>query len=138
MKRNCRRTDDERDQHDRATRIRKMTDAQICSYIDGLEQKAAAVAAAPKKTEDAIRHFVDSLAVRTDSGNRISDATIRKIRQMAYEMGFLTEEGGDLYGTTDQAKGPRWERAHALFPLLYGRLAYLKKEQRGMLGAGYV
>ena len=89
MKRNCRRTDDERDQHDRATRIRKMTDAQICSYIDGLEQKAASVAAAPKKTEDAIRHFVDSLAVRTDSGNRI-----RKIRQMAYEMGFLTEEGG--------------------------------------------
>ena len=81
MKRNCRRTDDERDQHDRATRIRKMTDAQICSYIDGLEH--------------AIRHFVDSLAVRTDSGNRISDATIRKIRQMAYEMGFLTEEGGD-------------------------------------------
>ena len=69
MKRNCRRTDDERDQHDRATRIRKMTDAQICSYIDGLEQKAAAVTAAPKKTEDAIR-------------------------QMAYEMGFLTEEGG--------------------------------------------
>ena len=66
MKRNCRRTDDERDQHDRATRIRKMTDAQICSYIDGLEQKAASVAAAPKKTEDAIRHFVDSLAVRTD------------------------------------------------------------------------
>ena len=95
MKRNCRRTDDERDQHDRATRILKMTDAQICSYIDGLEQKAAAAAAAPRKTEDAIRHFVDSLAVRTDSGNRISDATIRKIRQMAYEMGFLTEEGGD-------------------------------------------
>lgn len=95
MKRNCRRTDDERDQHDSATRIRKMTDAQICSYIDGLEQKAAAAAAAPRKTEDAIRHFVDSLAVRTDSGNRISDATIRKIRQMAYEMGFLTEEGGD-------------------------------------------
>ena len=68
---------------------------RICSYIDGLEQKAAAAAAAPRKTEDAIRHFVDSLAVRTDSGNRISDATIRKIRQMAYEMGFLTEEGGD-------------------------------------------
>ena len=34
MKRNCRRTDDERDQHDRATRIRKMTDAQISSYIE--------------------------------------------------------------------------------------------------------
>ncbi len=64
-------------------------------WANTVEQKAAAVAAAPKKTEDAIRHFVDSLAVRTDSGNRISDATIRKIRQMAYEMGFLTEEGGD-------------------------------------------
>ena len=94
MKRNCRRTDDERDQHDRATRIRKMTDAQICSYIDGLEQKAAAAAAAPTKTEDAIRHFVDSLAVRTDSGTRTSDAPIRNTRQMAYEMGFLTVEDG--------------------------------------------
>lgn len=51
MKRNCRRTDDERDQHDRATRIRKMTDAQICSYIDGLEQKAAAIQEAAKASE---------------------------------------------------------------------------------------
>ena len=78
-------------------------DCAICHQINvcenllksiGLAGSAAAAAAAPKKTEDAIRHFVDSLAVRTDSGNRISDATIRKIRQMAYEMGFLTEEGG--------------------------------------------
>lgn len=87
------------------SRFEKLFDLSPEALADPVRQKAsvlrlrngynAAAAAAPRKTEDAIRHFVDSLAVRTDSGNRISDATIRKIRQMAYEMGFLTEEGGD-------------------------------------------
>lgn len=35
-KRNCRKTDIEREQHDRAIRVRKMTDAQLCEYLDGL------------------------------------------------------------------------------------------------------
>ena len=33
-KKNCRRTDEERAVHDRATRLRKMTDAQLCDFID--------------------------------------------------------------------------------------------------------
>ena len=38
-KKNCRKTGLEREQHDRAVRIRKMTDAQLCEYIDSLKAK---------------------------------------------------------------------------------------------------
>ena len=63
-KRNCRKTGTEREQHERATRVRKMTDAQLCEYLDGL-------------------------SAGTDDGLRISDATIRKIRDIAQRRGFL-------------------------------------------------
>ena len=36
-KRSCRRTGFEQEQHDRAIRVRKMTDAQLCAYLDELE-----------------------------------------------------------------------------------------------------
>lgn len=42
-KRNCRKTDIEREQHDRAIRVRKMTDAQLCEYLDGLRVSDATV-----------------------------------------------------------------------------------------------
>jgi hypothetical protein len=32
----CRRTGPEREQHERAIRVRKMTDAQLCEYLDNL------------------------------------------------------------------------------------------------------
>lgn len=82
----CRRSGTEREQHERAVRIRKMTDAQLCEYIDGLE--AGERPAAPNKRE-IIEQFLDDLAVRSDTGLRISDATIRKIRQMAEEKGYF-------------------------------------------------
>lgn len=47
--RNCRRTSTEREQHERAVRIRKMTDVQLCEYIDDLE--AGNRPAAPNQAE---------------------------------------------------------------------------------------
>ena len=88
MKRNCRRTDDERDQHDRATRIRKMTDAQICSYIDGLEQKAPAAAAAPRKLRTQSGILLTALPSERTAATASAMRPSEKIRQMAYEMGF--------------------------------------------------
>ena len=85
-KRNCRRTDTEREQHDRAIRIRKMTDAQLCEYLDSLA--APPPPAGPRRGE-IINRFIDDLAIRSDTGLRISDATIRKIRNMATEMGYF-------------------------------------------------
>lgn len=85
-KRNCRRTDTEREQHERATRVRKLTDAQLCEYLDGL---AAPPPPAGPSVGEIINKFIDSLAIRSDTGLRISDATIRKIRAMAEENGYF-------------------------------------------------
>lgn len=84
--RNCRRTSTEREQHERAVRIRKMTDAQLCEYIDGLE--AGTRPAAPNRDE-IIAKFLDDLTIRSDTGIRVSDATIRKLKQWAAEMGYF-------------------------------------------------
>lgn len=53
-KKNCRMTDLERAQHARAVQFRKMTDAQICEYLDSLlerEREARSAAPAPSKEE---------------------------------------------------------------------------------------
>ena len=85
-KKSCRRTGTEREQHERAIRVRKMTDAQLCEYLDGLE--AGSCPAGPSK-EEIVEEFLDSLRIRTDDGIRVSDATIRKISMMARRRGFL-------------------------------------------------
>ena len=85
-KRNCRRTDTEREQHERATRVRKLTDAQLCDYLDEL---AAPPPPAGPSAGEVVNKFIDDLAIRSDTGLRISDATIRKIRQMATEKGYF-------------------------------------------------
>lgn len=79
MKRNCRRSDEERAIHDRACRIRRMTDEQICTYIDGRNTSTAEV----------IERFLGCLGTRSTDGTRISDATIRKLRAVAQAKGFL-------------------------------------------------
>lgn len=87
-KRSCRKTDIEREQHDRATRLRKMTDAQLCEYLDGLTANQRP--AAPSK-EEIVNSLLDTLSIRTEDGLRISDATVRKIRKIAARRGFLPE-----------------------------------------------
>lgn len=82
-KRSCRRTEDEKAIHDRACRIRKMTDAQICTHMDKL---AAAKGPPP---EAVIEDFLQALTIRTTDGTRVSDATIRKLRAIAADKGFL-------------------------------------------------
>jgi hypothetical protein len=42
-KRNCRMTPAEREQHERATKIRKMTDAQLCGMLDRLAAKETGI-----------------------------------------------------------------------------------------------
>lgn len=93
MKRNCRKTDAERGQHDRATRVRKMTDAQLCAYLDGLAQEAAPPPAPAPTREKIIEGYLRELSIRTDDGLRVSDATIRKLREIAVRRGYLPGEG---------------------------------------------
>ena len=78
-KRNCRRTEGERAIHERATRLRKMTDEQLCDYIDSIDGSK----------EKIMESFFACLGVRSKDGTRVSDATIRKLRAIAQEAGFL-------------------------------------------------
>ena len=84
-KRNCRKTEEEKAVHDRAVSIRKMTDAQICEFIDHTYQRGVAEGAelaASSSTQAAAdggasaRKFITFLEGRVGSGNRIDKGTI--------------------------------------------------------------
>ncbi len=51
----------EREQHERATKIRKMTDQQLCEYIDGIWEKNVIPAGIPdmaKVRQQAVENFL--------------------------------------------------------------------------------
>ena len=73
-KRDCRRTPYELRQHETAVKIRKMTDRQLCEFIDGLS-------AARPSVED----FFRCLDKQAGSGS----GTIHKLRKIAVKEGFL-------------------------------------------------
>lgn len=77
-KRNCRRTPDELRQHEKAVKIRKMTDQQLCEYISGLFASRPSV-------ED----FFRCLDKQAGSGSGIGTGTIHKLRRIAVKEGFL-------------------------------------------------
>lgn len=77
-KRNCRMTDSEKEIHDRAVKIRKMTDEQLCRYIDELS-------AAPPTDDKNIGRFL-ALISQTKG---IGAVTERKLYALAKEEGFI-------------------------------------------------
>ena len=77
-KRNCRRTPDELRQHETAVKVRKMTDRQLCEFIDKLSISRPSV-------ED----FFHCLDKQAGSGSGISTGTIHKLRRIAIKEGFL-------------------------------------------------
>ena len=81
-KRNCRRTPNELRQHETAVKIRKMTDQQLCEFIDGLSISRPSV-------ED----FFRCLDKQAGSGNGISTGIIHKLRKIAVKEGFLEVQG---------------------------------------------
>ena len=81
-KRNCRRSNLERTQHDTAVKIRKMTDEQICDFINEISVS---------KSNADITRFLDKLEESKGIGNGISTKTIAKLRKIAVENGFIME-----------------------------------------------
>ena len=73
--------------HKEAIRIRKMTDAQLCEYIDNLTQQPPSTT-----SEEIIGSFLDLLTVPTDKGLHVSRVTANKVRQIAEQRGFITEQ----------------------------------------------
>ena len=81
-KRNCRRTPDELRQHETAVKIRKMTDQQLCEFIDGLSA-----------SHPSVEDFFRCLDKQAGSGSGISAGTIHKLRKIAVKEGFLEVQG---------------------------------------------
>lgn len=77
-KRACRRTPKEIQDHDTAVKVRKMTDQQLCEFIDGLSTSRPSV-------ED----FFCCLDKQAGSGSGINTGTIYKLRKIAVKEGFL-------------------------------------------------
>ena len=106
-KRNCRMTDEEKKMHERAIKLRKMTDAQLCEFVDrtygrGMEEGArlaqVKVQAAPANGVDYVKRFIDYLTEKTGSGNRIGRGTILQLNrelEKAINGGLFTEEEGN-------------------------------------------
>ena len=106
-KRSCRMTEEERAIHNRAVSIRKMTDAQLCEFIDrtygkGMEEGAKLVQSrAQAKPEDAVDHvmkFIDYLTEKTGCGNRIGKGTIMQLNrelENAIKSGLFSGEVGE-------------------------------------------
>jgi len=86
-KHKCRRSPEEIAQHDMAVKIRKMTDGQICDFIEEIQENAKCV--------DIInfgREFVLDFINGLHSGHGIGQATIAKIKACAREQEFLPPE----------------------------------------------
>lgn len=81
-KRSCRRTKLEKQQHETAVKIRKMTDEQICEVL--FENT--------KNNDSRVGEFLDFVEVGI--GNGIGSRTIEKLRRIAEENGFA--EGGKI------------------------------------------
>ena len=77
-KRNCRRTPKEIQDHDTAVKVRKMTDEQLCEFINGLSASLPSVA-----------DFLRRLDELSGTGNGIGRVTVNKLRRIAAQEGFL-------------------------------------------------
>lgn len=77
-KRSCRRTDEENRIHEKAVKLRKMTDEQLVGYVEGRTAKV-------EKTGPDIAEFLEGL----NSLHGIGAATVSKIVAHAKERGYL-------------------------------------------------
>ncbi len=103
-KRACRMTEEEKAMHDRAVKLKKMTDAQLCEFIDhtygkGMEEgtKLAQINKQEEPTEaiDPVKKFIEYLEGRTGTGNRIGRGTILQLNrelENAINRGLFTGE----------------------------------------------
>lgn len=77
-KRSCRRTEEENRIHEKAVKLRKMTDEQLVKYVERQTVE-------PEKSGPDISSFVDELS----SLRGVGAATVSKIRAYAVERGYV-------------------------------------------------
>ena len=82
-KRNCRRTEDEVRIHEKAVKMRKMTDEQLVHYVEDRVEKARSDSGSGKGT----REFLEELQTSKIAG--IGAVTINKLLKVATEHGYI-------------------------------------------------
>lgn len=93
-KRKCRMTSAELEMHDRAVKLRKMTDEQLCQFVDrevdeaytlGFKNgRANEVVTRPAKS---VEHFLDNLNIPG-----VGPTTVDKLRKYAKDGGYIGME----------------------------------------------
>lgn len=89
-KRSCRRTETEDKIHDKAVKMRKMTDEQLVNYVNDLVEKAESDGVNRGKRSGggkSIRDFVREISELRGIGA----ATVSKIKAYAEEKGYMEE-----------------------------------------------
>jgi len=91
-KRNCVRTVDERKIHDKAVKMRKMTDAQLVEYVENRVEKARSEGFNSGKvkavaTKKGTKEFLAFLQLNKIPG--VGAVTINKLLKVAEEYGYL-------------------------------------------------
>ena len=81
-RRNCRKNDMEKMMHEKSVRIRKMTDEQLCRYIDSLST-------GPAGAKNRIAEFIQHLDNKSGTGNGIGKSTVYKLQMFAEKEGYI-------------------------------------------------
>lgn len=90
MKRNCRRTQEDKDVHERAIRIRRMTDEQICDVFDsafgkgveeGLKLAGTGQPAGGEVQDGAVVAFINYLEGKVGTGNKLGRGSIIQLHR---------------------------------------------------------
>lgn len=87
-KRSCRRTNDEVKIHEKAVKLRKMTDEQLVDYVEDRVEKARSEGRNETKKAGNLKAFMESLATPGVIPG-VGKTTVDKIRRFAEEGGYL-------------------------------------------------
>lgn len=87
-KRSYRRTTDENIIHEKAVKMRKMTDEQLVHYVEDRIEKARSEGKNEAKKGGSLRKFLESLALPGVIPG-VGPATVDKVRKYAEECGFF-------------------------------------------------
>ena len=82
-KRSCRKSNQQKEMHERAVKIRKMTDEQLCRYIDSLSGGTTTAA------KNRVAEFIQHLDCLSGTGNGIGKSTVYKLQKFAEKEGYL-------------------------------------------------
>lgn len=97
-KRNCRLTPEEREQHEQAVKLRRMTDEQICISLGEIRSTGYQAGHQQGKCDQAIlemenrnrgvKNFLFRLDCLSGTGNGIGPGTVAKLKEFAKKEGY--------------------------------------------------